>query len=73
MPVPSRSFEIHLRGQVPPDALVEFETLHVVEVPAETMLTGVIEDQAALYGVLARLQSLGLELIEVRSRPEGTD
>jgi hypothetical protein len=65
--MPSRSFEIHLRGRVPPDALLEFETLHVVEVPSETLLRGVIEDQAALYGILARLQSLGLELIEVRS------
>ena len=31
------------------------------------MLTGVLPDQSALYGVLNRLQSLGLELVEVRS------
>ena len=35
-------------------------------VPAETVLTGVVPDQAALYGVLNRLQALGLDLVEVR-------
>ena len=32
------------------------------------MLTGVLADQAALYGVLAEAEALGLELIEVRRR-----
>ena len=30
------------------------------------MLRGRVPDQAALFGVLLRLQALGLELIEVR-------
>jgi hypothetical protein len=30
------------------------------------VLTGVIEDQAALHGLLDRIQELGLELIEIR-------
>ena len=30
------------------------------------MLVGVLADQAALYGVLAEIEALGLELIEVR-------
>jgi hypothetical protein len=33
------------------------------------VLTGVLADQAALYGVLAELEALGLELIEVRRLP----
>jgi DNA-binding CsgD family transcriptional regulator len=33
------------------------------------MLTGVLADQAALYGVLAEFEALGLELIEVRRLP----
>jgi hypothetical protein len=32
----------------------------------ETLLIGSLEDQSALYGVLAHLEALGLELIEVR-------
>jgi len=34
-----------------------------------TVLTGVFADQAALYGVLAEIEALGLELIEVRHLP----
>jgi len=32
----------------------------------ETVLAGSIADQAALYGVLARLRDLGLHLVSVR-------
>jgi hypothetical protein len=32
----------------------------------DTILSGALADQAALYGVLAQLEALGLELIEVR-------
>ena len=34
--------------------------------PVETVLRGEIADQAALHGMLDHVQSLGLELIEVR-------
>ena len=30
------------------------------------MLTGPLADQAALYGLLAQIEALGLELLEVR-------
>lgn len=64
------SFEVHVRGPVPPDVLQEFEGMSAVTVPVETVLTGVVADQSALYGVLNRLQSLGLELVEVRRLPD---
>ena len=62
----AKVFEIHVRGELPPDLLDELEHLTAVEVPAQTVLKGVLPDQSALFGVLARLQDLGLELIEVR-------
>ena len=62
----AKGFEIHVRGEVPPDLLDELEHLTAVEVPAQTVLKGVLPDQSALFGVLARLQDLGLELIEVQ-------
>jgi hypothetical protein len=62
----SKGYEIHISGQVPPDVLEELEYLAVVDEPAVTVLTGVLPDQSALFGVLARLQDLGLELIELR-------
>ena len=33
---------------------------------SETELTGVLEDRAALFGVLAQIEALGLDLLEVR-------
>jgi hypothetical protein len=62
----AKGYEIHVRGQVPSDVLDELEHLTVVDEPAVTVLTGVLPDQSALFGVLARLQDLGLELIELR-------
>jgi hypothetical protein len=38
---------------------------------ADTVLTGVLTDQAALHGVLADIEALGLELLEVRRLPQG--
>jgi hypothetical protein len=62
----AKSYEIHVRGTLPADALDELEGLTTSVVPTETVLSGVVPDQAALYGILNRLQSLGLELVEVR-------
>jgi hypothetical protein len=45
---------------------VAFEPLSAEVLPVETVLHGEIADQAALHGVLDRVQALGLELIEVR-------
>jgi hypothetical protein len=35
--------------------------------PDETVLTGVVTDQAALYGIISRLRDLGLQLTSVSS------
>jgi hypothetical protein len=37
----------------------------------ETVLCGPFADQAALYGILARLRDLGLPLVSVRRLPDG--
>ena len=37
----------------------------------ETVLTGTLADQAALYGVLARIEAPGLELLEVKRESPG--
>jgi hypothetical protein len=62
----AKAFEIHVRGTIPADLLSDFEYLEAEVVCTKTVLRGVVPDQAALYGVLLRLQSLGLELMEVR-------
>ena len=35
--------------------------------PDETTLTGLVPDQAALYGIISRLRDLGLQLTSVSS------
>ena len=39
-----------------------------VPVAGDTVLTGRLSDQSALQGVLAQIEALGLELVEVRRR-----
>ena len=46
--------------------LAAFEGFEARVEPPETVLCGTPADQAALHGVLEQIQSLGLELVEVR-------
>ena len=65
------SYEIRIRGQVSKAVLSNFEGLESDLEPVETVLHGPVRDQAELHGLLARVQDLGLELIEVRRLPQG--
>jgi hypothetical protein len=65
-PMQSRHYEITIRGRLS-DTLVEaFDGLTAAPAGADTVLVGNHVDQAALFGVLERIESLGLELLEVR-------
>jgi hypothetical protein len=68
--VVERCYEIHVRGEIPSEALSEFEGMTTFTEPAATVLSGIVEDQAALQGVLNRIHALGLELVEVRRLPD---
>ena len=59
-------YEIRVAGVLPPEALLDFENLTSRIAPVETMLSGEITDSAALQGLLARFDTLGVHLIEVR-------
>jgi hypothetical protein len=37
----------------------------------ETVLTGLVQDRSALFGVLGQIEALGLELLELRQTPDG--
>ncbi|WP_050502160.1 hypothetical protein [Streptomyces monomycini] len=63
------AFEIRVRGRVGAALTSAFGELTVRLRPAETVLYGAELDQAALYGILDRIQALGLELLEVRRLP----
>ncbi len=42
-----------------------FEVIHLEN--NETVLTGKVQDQSALYGLLSKLRDLGLSLVEVKT------
>ncbi len=47
-----------------------FADLEVATRGCDTVLGGALPDQSALHGVLAQIESLGLELLEVRRLPD---
>ena len=59
-------YEISVSGELPTTVLDEVGHFSVEVVPVRTVMRGPVADQAALHGIINRLQSLGLELIEVR-------
>ena len=55
-------FEIRVSGAVPPSVLEELGGVQMVSQCLETVLQGPVLDQAALIGIINRLQGLGVEL-----------
>ena len=64
--VPSSYYEIRVTGVLPPEALLDFERLTASVEPVETVLHGPLQDQAALKGLLARLETFGVQVLEIR-------
>ena len=64
--MPSSYYEIRVSGVLPPEALLDFDRLTASVEPVETVVHGALQDQAALNGLLARLEAFGVEVIEVR-------
>lgn len=62
-------YEIRVHGVVGDTVLVAFPTMDAHSSEGDTLLIGALPDQAALHGVLAGIEALGLELLEVRRRP----
>ena len=64
--MPSSYYEIRVTGVLPPEALLDFGRLTASVEPVETVLHGPIQDQAALNGLLARLETFGVQVLEIR-------
>ena len=59
-------YEIRVGGHLPDRWSAWFDDLAVqIEPNGETRLTGFLSDQAALYGVLAKIHNLNLVLVSV--------
>ena len=63
-PTPAR-YTIRIHGHLGATLLPAFPTLVSQPHGADTVLTGLL-DRSALYGVLAEIEALGLDLVEVR-------
>jgi hypothetical protein len=67
-PVP---YLIRINGHLGATVLSAFPALAPQHHGAHTVLTGLL-DRSALYGVLAEIEALGLDLVEIRQlMPEG--
>jgi len=60
------SYQIRVRGRLGRTMRRAFPALHAETRDDDTLLTGALADQAALFGVLTQVEALGLELVEVR-------
>jgi hypothetical protein len=63
-------YEFRIRGRLSDTVLARFEMLESDANRVETVLHGPVRDQAELHGIIERVQSLGLELIEIRRLPD---
>jgi hypothetical protein len=59
-------YQIRVRGGLGRTIRAAFPALRAQAQGRDTVLTGTVADQAALFGVLAQVEALGLELLEVR-------
>jgi monoterpene epsilon-lactone hydrolase len=59
-------YEIRVGGHLGPTLLTAFPALTAQYQGTSTLLTGRLPDNAALYGVIAEVEALGLDLLEVR-------
>jgi hypothetical protein len=64
-----RRYEIRVGGSVGPTIMQAFPSLTASRSGQDTLLTGSLPDQSALYGVIHELEALGLELQEIRQLP----
>jgi hypothetical protein len=62
-------YRFRVRGRLGETIRSAFPALRAKVSGDDTVLTGPLADRAALYGVLAQIEALGLELLEVRRLP----
>jgi hypothetical protein len=61
-------YEFRIRGLLGDILLSAFPGLQAEVQGGETVLGGALPDQSALYGVLAQIEQLGLELLDVHRK-----
>jgi hypothetical protein len=63
-------YRIVMRSELPDRYAVAFEGMEMETKNGDTVLTGEIIDQPHLFGILDRINGLGLQLLSVQALPE---
>jgi len=74
-PVPNQPgfYRIRIKGRLGTTTLSAFPSMEPELKRGETILTGCLKDQTAVFGVVGEIEALGLELLELRQiRPRAT-
>jgi hypothetical protein len=66
---PARSYRIVVRGELSRRYSPAFDGMALVAGEGHTAIVGPVIDQAHLYGLLARISDLGLELVSLNPQP----
>lgn len=61
---------IRVGGRLGATALSAFPAMTAEVRGRDTVLIGLLEDRSAVYGVLAQMEALGLEVLELRRADE---
>jgi hypothetical protein len=72
---PPDLYAIRIRGQLGATALSAFPSMVSELRDGETVLTGLLADRSALFGVIAQIEALDLDLLElrqIRARPKAS-
>jgi monoterpene epsilon-lactone hydrolase len=68
----SQLYSIRIAGHLGATSLAAFPEMAVQQRCVDCILTGVLPDRSALYGIVAQIEALGLELVEIRRiEPDG--
>src|SRR3954465_1600442 len=66
------AYEVRVSGAIPEEMLLDLGVVARGIEGSQTVLYGDVRDESALFGLLARLRGLGLEIVEVRRTPHVT-
>ena len=66
----AKLYRIVVQSELSERYAAAFEGLHMETKDGETILTGEIIDQPHLYGILHRINGLGLQLLSMQALPD---
>lgn len=73
--MPRKQYEFRVSGNLSEraqQAVGDFCEARILPAPPETIIYGAVKDQAQLHGILAFLESLGLQIVSVQRIPDET-